>query len=167
LFAAGALSAAGLFNIEILFIVIFIAATAGDTLNYHIGKYLGPKVLKKESSFLFNKKHLARAQTFYERYGKKTIILARFIPIIRTFAPFVAGIGNMSYKVFLLYNVIGALLWCGLFVFGGFLFGNIPWVKTNFGLLVVAIIIISLLPLLKEVVVYFIRNRSTTNKRNP
>ena len=147
LFAAGALAATGSFNIEILFIIILTAAVLGDALNYQIGKYIGPKIFKKESSLLFHKEHLVRAQAFYEKHGKKTIILARFIPIIRTFAPFVAGIGTMSYRVFLAYNFIGAVLWCSFFIFGGFLFGNIPWVKEHFGLLIITIIFISLLPL--------------------
>lgn len=152
LFAAGTISATGAFNVEILFLIIFIAAVAGDAVNYHIGKFIGPKIFKKESSWLFNKEHLVRAQKFYERHGKKTIVLARFIPIIRTFAPFVAGIGTMPYGIFLIYNVIGAALWCGLFIFGGALFGNIPWVKEHFGILILAIIFISLVPLAKELI---------------
>ncbi len=155
LFAAGALAALGSFNVGILLLTLIIAAVLGDTLNYHIGKYLGPKVFKKESSFFFNKEHLVRAQSFYEKHGKKTIILARFIPIIRTFAPFVAGIGTMSYRVFLWYNFIGGFLWCTLFILGGFLFGNIPWVKDNFGVIVIGIIVVSFIPLLKEVISSF------------
>ena len=108
---------------------------------------------------LFHKEYLVRTQIFYKKHGKKTIILARFIPIIRTFAPFVAGISTMSYKVFLLYNIIGAVLWCSLFIFGGFLFGNIPWVKEHFGLMVIAIIIISLFPLLKEIIIHLLSKR--------
>jgi len=119
LFAAGALSAMGSLRPEIIFFSLFVAAILGDTANYHIGKFIGPKIFKKENSSLFHKEHLARAQNFYEKYGGKTIIMARFIPIIRTFAPFVAGIGKMSYKKFLGYNVAGSALWCGLFVFGG------------------------------------------------
>lgn len=158
LFTAGALAAIGSFRVEILFLIIFIAAVAGDAVNYHLGKFIGPKVFKKESSLLFNQKHLLRAQGFYEKYGKKTIILARFIPIIRTFAPFVAGIGAMPYRIFIIYNVIGAALWCSLFIFGGFLFGNIPWVKEHFGVLILAIIFVSLVPLIKEIIVhYFIK----------
>mgnify|MGYP001609900005 CR=1 FL=1 len=159
LFAAGTLAAAGLFNIELLFIIIFIAAVLGDALNYHAGKYIGPKIFKKESSLFFHKEHLVRAQAFYKKHGKKTIILARFIPIIRTFAPFVAGISTMSYRIFFVYNIIGAALWCSLFIFGGFLFGNIPWVKEHFGLMVIAIIFISLAPLLKEFIVHFLLKR--------
>lgn len=159
LFAAGALAATGSFDIIWLFLIIFLAAVLGDTLNYQIGNFIGPKIFTKESSWLFNKKYLARAQHFYEKNGKKTIILARFIPIIRTFAPFVAGIGTMSYWVFLAYNVIGAVLWSSFFIFGGFLFGNIPLVKERFGLLVLGIIIISLIPLMKEVISHFLNKK--------
>ncbi|MFA4830841.1 MAG: VTT domain-containing protein [Patescibacteria group bacterium] len=161
LFAAGALSAAGSFKLWALFLVIFIAAVAGDALNYHVGKFIGPKIFSKESSWLFQKKHLARAQRFYEKYGKKTIILARFIPIIRTFAPFVAGIGRMPYGIFLTYNIIGAALWSSLFIFGGFFFGNTLWVKEHFGILILAIIFVSLIPLAKEIIV-FLRKKNNT-----
>lgn len=157
LFAAGALAAMGSFNIALLYVVIFIAAVLGDTMNYHIGRYIGPKVFTREKSLLFRKDHLLRAQLFYETYGKKAIVIARFIPIIRTFAPFVAGIGAMSYRVFIFYNVLGALAWCGLFIFGGYLFGNIPAVRERFGVLVIAIIVLSLLPIVKEMGVHFLR----------
>ncbi len=159
LFVAGTLAATGAFKIGILFLVVFVAAVAGDALNYHLGKFAGPKIFKKEESIFFHKEHLARAQKFYEKHGKKTIILARFIPIIRTFAPFVAGIGNMPYRIFFIYNVVGAALWCSLFIFGGFLFGNIPWVKEHFGLLILAIIFVSLLPLAKEIISHYITRR--------
>jgi len=164
LFAAGALAATGSFNLSLLFFIIFIAAVLGDTVNYHIGKYIGPKIFKKESSFFFHKEYLQRTETFYEQKGKKTIILARFIPIIRTFAPFVAGIGKMSYGIFLLYNVIGAVLWCSLFIFGGFLFGTIPWVKEHFGLLVIAIILFSFLPLVKEIIIHILSKHNEKHK---
>lgn len=157
IFAAGALSATGSFRIEILFIVLFLAAISGDTLNYHIGKFIGPKIFNKESSLFFHKSHLLRAQSFYEKYGKKTIILARFVPIVRTFAPFVAGIGKMNYGLFLTYNIAGGALWCGLFAFSGYLFGNIPWVKERFGLIVLAIIFTSLLPAVKELAVHLLK----------
>lgn len=163
LFSAGALAATGSLNIVLVFIVIFCAAVLGDTLNYHIGKYIGPKIFTRESSWLFRKQHLIRAQQFYTKYGKKTIILARFIPIIRTFAPFVAGIGTMSYGVFLCYNIIGALIWSALFVFGGFLFGNISWVQEHFGLLIIAIIITSFIPVIKELICHLI----TKHKNDP
>lgn len=152
LFVAGALAATGSFKIAVLFLVIFIAAVIGDTVNYHVGKYFGPKIFRKESSILFHKEYLVRAEKFYEKHGKKTIIIARFIPIIRTFAPFVAGIGRMPYGIFLIYNIVGAFLWCSLFIFGGYLFGNISWIKEHFGLLILGIIFISLMPVAKEII---------------
>lgn len=155
LFATGALAALGILKIELLAIIFLIAAVAGDTMNYHLGKFIGPKVFNKEKSIIFNKKHLWRAQKFYEKHGKKTIVLARFIPILRTFAPFVAGIGLMPYGIFLIYNITGAFLWCALFVLGGYFFGNITWVQNNFGVMVLAIIFISLLPFMIEVITYF------------
>jgi len=163
LFAAGALAATGSFDITWLFLIIFLAAVLGDTLNYQIGNFIGPKIFTKESSWIFNRNYLVRAQHFYEKNGKKTIILARFIPIIRTFAPFVAGIGTMSYWVFLTYNIIGALLWSGLFIFGGFWFGNIPLVKDHFGLVVLVVIFISLIPLIKEIIFYYWAKRKNNN----
>jgi len=159
LFAAGALAALGYFKIGILYIIVFVAAVIGDAVNYHIGKYIGPRIFRKKSSFFFNKEYLIKAQTFYERYGKKTIILARFIPIIRTFAPFVAGIGRMPYRIFLVYNVIGAFLWCSLFIFGGFLLGNITWVKEHFELLVIGIILVSMIPLIKEIISFLSKRK--------
>lgn len=161
LFAAGALAATGAFQIYTLFFLIFTAAVIGDTLNYHIGKFIGPKIFTKESSLFFHKEHLARAQHFYEKHGKKTIILARFIPIIRTFAPFVAGIGVMPYKIFLIYNIIGGALWSAMFIFGGFFFGNIPLIQENFGLFIIGIILISLTPLVKELVYHFLLKKSS------
>lgn len=151
LFAAGALAAGGSLNIWLLFIIVLLAATIGDAVNYHIGKYIGPKIFKKESSLFFHKEHLIKAQSFYEKHGKKMIILARFIPIVRTFAPFVAGIGVMPYPTFLSYNIIGGTIWTSLFLFSGFIFGNLSFVKERFSLLVVAIIIISFLPIAKDV----------------
>ncbi len=152
LFAAGALAATGSFDLKILLTVIILASILGDTLNYHIGKYIGPKIFTKESSWFFRREYLVRAQHFYEKNGKKTIILARFIPVIRTFAPFVAGIGTMSYLTFLTYNVIGAVLWSGLFVLGGFYLGNITWIQENFGLFIIIIIITSLIPITKGII---------------
>lgn len=154
LFAGGAFAAAGVLNLAIVFFGVFIAAVLGDTVNYHIGKFIGPKVFHKEKSLFFNRNYLLKAQSFYEKYGKKTIIIARFVPIIRTFAPFVAGIGKMRYGTFLIYNVIGGFLWSSLFVFGGYLFGNIPLVKDNFNLIILGIIFISLIPLIKELIAY-------------
>jgi membrane-associated protein len=146
LFAIGALSAIGGLNIWVITILLIIAAILGDTINYHIGKYIGPKVFHKENVRFLNKKHLIKTHEFYERHGGKTIIIARFVPIIRTFAPFVAGMGSMSYARFIVYNVVGGVLWVVLLVFAGYFFGNIPIVKKNFTLVIFAIIFISILP---------------------
>ena len=152
LFAVGALAAlpeAGL-NVWLLGVVMYVAAVLGDATNYSIGKHFGPKIFKSESSFFFNKDHLNKTKEFYDRHGGKTIILARFIPIIRTFAPFIAGIGRMEYRLFGFYNVIGAALWIVPFLGGGYLMGNLPAVKRNFHYIVVAIIIISVMPAVFE-----------------
>lgn len=146
LFAIGALSAKGGLNIYTIFILLSIAAILGDTVNYWIGHMVGPKVFVKTNSRWLNRKHLERTHEFYEKYGGKTIIIARFVPIIRTFAPFVAGIGAMTYSKFLLYNVVGGLVWIGGFLGAGYLFGNIPVIKRNFTLVIFAIIVISILP---------------------
>lgn len=152
LFACGALAASDQSGISLaLFIpVVFTAAALGDFCNYEIGKWLGPKVFTQENSRLLNKNHLLKAHAFYEKYGGKTIILARFIPIIRTFAPFVAGIGKMTYLHFASYNLIGAAAWVLLFVLGGYYFADLPVVKTHFHIVIVAIIIISCLPAVIE-----------------
>lgn len=146
LFVIGALSAEGHLNLIFSIIILSLAAILGDTINYYIGKYIGPKIFSKEDSKLFNKRHLVEAHNFYEKYGGKTIILARFIPVLRAFAPFVAGIGTMSYKKFLSYNIIGGILWVLIVTTIGYFFGNIPIVKDNFSFVVVAIILISVLP---------------------
>ena len=146
LFAAGALAAStGALDPVVLVLLLFIAAVLGDTLNYHIGKYIGPRVFEIESRFI-NKEHLIKTSQFFEKHGGKTIIIARFMPFIRTFAPFVAGAGTMHYRNFLLFNAIGAALWVGSFVTLGFLFGNLPVVKDNFTHLIFGIIILSVLP---------------------
>ncbi len=152
LFAAGALSAieGSPIRIEILWISMTAAAILGDAVNYSIGRYLGPKVFTKEDSIWLNKKHLLRTQEFYEVHGGKTIILARFVPIIRTFAPFVAGIGQMTYSRFASFNVVGAILWVTICLGAGKLFGNIPVVKQNFELVILGIIGVSVLPLAVE-----------------
>lgn len=150
LFAAGALAAlpSGL-NITLLFFLLVTAAFLGDTVNYWIGHFLGPKVFKADSKF-FKLEHLLKAQAFYEKHGGKAIVLARFVPIVRTFAPFVAGIGNMNYFKFLMYNLSGGFLWVSIFLFLGYFFGNLPFVKENFELTVVVIIALSLLPVAYE-----------------
>ena len=146
LFAAGALAAStGAMNPWILGALLFIAAVLGDTVNYHIGKYIGPRVFEIESRFI-NKEHLIKTSQFFEKHGGKTIIIARFMPFIRTFAPFVAGAGTMHYRNFLLFNAIGAALWVGSFVTLGYIFGNLPVVKDNFTHLIFGIIILSVLP---------------------
>ena len=146
LFAAGTFAAAKALNALWLFIVLSAAAILGDTVNYWIGHFIGPRVFHQEKSRFFKKEHLDRTHRFYEKYGAETIIIARFVPIIRTFAPFVAGIGRMSYWKFISYNVIGGIGWVALFVFGGYFFGNIPFIKKNFGLVIIAIIIVSTIP---------------------
>ena len=150
LFATGTVAALGSLDLSLIIILLSIAAIAGDTVNYWIGYLVGPKVFSKEKSRLFNKEYLDRTHRFYQKYGGKTIIIARFIPIIRTFAPFVAGIGCMTYKRFITYNVLGGIGWIVTFVLGGYFFGNIPLVKNNFALIILAIIIISILPAIIE-----------------
>jgi membrane-associated protein len=156
LFAAGALAATtgSPLNVVFLFFLLTVAAILGDTVNYWIGSYIGPKAFSSKSRFL-KKEYLDRTHEFYEKYGGKTIIIARFVPIVRTFAPFVAGVGSMTYWRFIVYNVVGGILWVAVCVFFGYTFGNIPFVKKNFSLVVLAIIFISILPGLVE----FIRHR--------
>jgi membrane-associated protein len=146
LFAVGAFAARGSLDLASAVGALAVAAVAGDTVNYWAGQVVGPKVFQSEKSRLLNKKYLMRTHEFYERHGGKTIIIARFIPIIRTFAPFVAGIGEMSYARFLSYNVIGGIGWVCVFVFGGFFFGNLGVVRRNFTLVILAIILLSVMP---------------------
>jgi membrane-associated protein len=155
IFAAGTFAARGDLKVVVLFLILAAAAVIGDTVNYWIGKIIGPKVFQKENSRIFKKQYLDRTHEFYEKYGAETIIIARFVPIVRTFAPFVAGIGRMTYGKFLSYNVIGGVAWVALFTFGGYFFGNIPFVKKNFSLVIIGIILISLVPVLYE----FLRHR--------
>lgn len=146
LFAAGAFAAIGALDVLWLLGLLTVAAITGDTLNYWIGGFVGPKVFHKENVRFLNKKHLEHTHQFYDKYGGKTIIIARFIPIIRTFAPFVAGIGKMAYSRFVAYNILGGILWVVAFVISGYYFGNIPAVKQNFTVVIFAIIIISIMP---------------------
>ncbi|MCJ7439978.1 MAG: DedA family protein [Thermoanaerobaculaceae bacterium] len=146
LFAVGAFAARGSLDVVVALVVLAAAAILGDTVNYWIGAVVGPKVFHKENVRFLNRRHLDRTHEFYERYGGKTIVIARFVPIVRTFAPFVAGIGKMTYGRFLYYNVFGGLLWVLLFVLGGFYFGNIGIVRRNFSLVIIAIVLISILP---------------------
>lgn len=146
IFVIGALSATGELNLPLITVILMLAAVLGDTCNYHLGKLFGPAIFRKENVKLLNREHLVRTHSFYEKHGGKTIILARFIPIIRTFAPFVAGMGSMSYMKFISYNIAGGISWVALFLFGGYFFGNVPLVKGNFSFVILAIIMISLLP---------------------
>jgi membrane-associated protein len=155
LFAAGTFAALGALDMMWLFAILSIAAIAGDTVNYWIGAYVGPKIFHKEKVRYLNREYLDRTHQFYEKYGGKTIIIARFIPIIRTFAPFVAGIGSMTYWRFISYNVVGGIAWIVICTLAGYFFGNLPIVKENFSLVILAIIIISILP----GVIEYIRHR--------
>lgn len=159
LFAAGTFAGFGDLNVWVLFALLVAAAIIGDTVNYWIGHYVGPRAFSGNIRFL-KKEYLDRTHDFYERHGGKTIILARFVPIVRTFAPFVAGIGAMSYGRFLAYNVIGGFLWVSIFVFLGYFFGNLPFVQNNFSLVVIAIILISVLPMVYE----FIKERRQAHR---
>ena len=155
LFAIGSFAALGAIKLEYLLFGLTIAAILGDSVNYAIGHYMGPKVFSKKDSRIFKKEYLDKTHRFYEKYGAKTIIFARFVPIVRTFAPFVAGIGAMSYGKFLTYNVVGGVAWICLFVLGGYFFGGLPIVKENFTAVILAIIVISIMP----GVIEYIRSR--------
>ena len=148
LFAAGAISAleSAELNPHLLVVLLTIAAVLGDAVNYQIGRHIGPAVFKRESGRFFKREHLDRTQAFYERYGGKTIIMARFVPIVRTFAPFLAGVGQMNYRHFAAYNITGAILWVAIGVYAGYLFGELEFIKANFSLVIIAIVVISLLP---------------------
>ena len=146
LFAAGTFAALGSLNVWWLFGLLGVAAILGDTVNYWVGHWVGPKVFSREDVWYLNKKYLDETHRFYEKWGPETIIIARFMPIVRTFAPFVAGVGAMTYGKFITYNVVGGLLWVATFVFGGYFFGNLPVVKKNFSLVIIAIIFLSVLP---------------------
>jgi len=150
LFAIGAFAAAGKLNAWYAFLLLSLAAIIGDGVNYAIGNFLGPKVFQKEKSRFLKKEYLEKTHRFYEKYGNKTIVLARFVPIIRTFAPFIAGVGKMGYGRFAAFNIVGGILWVGIFVWGGYFFGNIPVIKNNFSWTIFAIIIISLIPAVIE-----------------
>jgi membrane-associated protein len=149
LFAAGAFAATGALNIGTLLLMLICAAVGGDAVNYAVGAYLGPKVLKPGSR-IFKREYLERTHQFYERYGNMTIVIARFVPIVRTFAPFLAGVGTMTYWKFASYNVIGAVAWISLCLFAGYFFGGLPFVKENFEWVLIAIVLISVLPAVWE-----------------
>jgi membrane-associated protein len=162
LFAAGAFAATGALRLELLFLVLGGAAVLGDTVNYSIGALLRHRLADQGRLPLVKKEHLDRTHAFYEKYGAKTIIIARFVPIVRTFAPFVAGVGEMSYKRFMAYNVVGGLGWVAICLVAGYFFGNLPFVQENFSLVTLAIIVVSLLPAVVEV----LRERRAAKKRS-
>ena len=162
LFAAGTFAAIGKLKVWWLFGLLCAAAILGDTVNYWVGHWVGPKVFTREDVWYLNKKYLDETHRFYEKWGAETIIIARFMPIIRTFAPFVAGIGAMTYGKFLAYNVVGGIAWVATFVFGGYYFGNIPVVKKNFSLVIMAIIVISVLPGIIKFLQEYLRARPST-----
>ena len=152
LFAVGTLAAINALDLTTSVVLLILAAVLGDTVNYWIGDFVGPKVFHQENSRFLNKEYLIRTHTFYEKHGGKTIIIARFLPIIRTFAPFVAGIGSMTYKRFLLFNVVGGALWVLLFIPAGYFFGSVPFVKNNFSLVIIALVLIPGIPAVVEVI---------------
>ncbi|HVO74110.1 MAG TPA: DedA family protein [Ignavibacteriaceae bacterium] len=154
IFAAGTFAALGSFQVTLLFIILASAAVLGDNVNYWVGRFIGPKIFSKETRFI-KKEYLYRTHQFYEKHGGKTIVIAKFVPIVRTFAPFVAGVGSMTYTKFIPFNISGGFLWVGIFTYSGYFFGNIPFVKNNYSFVIVAIIIISLLPGIIE----FLRHR--------
>ena len=161
LFAAGAFCAkpeTGL-NVHAMAGLLFVAAVLGDTINYSIGKRIGPAVFKREDSIWLRKKHLTRAHEFFEKYGGRAVILARFVPIVRTFVPFIAGVGTMTYKRFIAYNIIGGFVWIYFFTYAGYLFGNQPFVQKNFKLVILAIIILSVVPIVVEFVREWLKMR--------
>jgi len=150
LFAAGAIAALGALRLESVIIILIIAAILGDTVNYWIGHFFGRAIVNNPKIPFINQEHIDKTEQFYKKYGGKTIILARFVPIIRTFAPFVAGVGTMNYRQFILYNAIGGILWILLFTLAGFFFGNFPFVKHNFHYVVFVIIGLSIVPIIYE-----------------
>jgi membrane-associated protein len=163
LFAAGTFAALKAFKVGWLILVLAAAAIIGDTVNYWVGHFLGPKVFNKEKARFFKKEHLDRTHAFFEKYGGKTIIIARFVPIVRSFAPLVAGIGRMSYGKFIAFNVIGGVGWVVLLVGAGYFFGNIPIVRKNFSLAILAIIALSTVPVVTE----YLRHRKSKTYRIP
>ena len=146
LFIAGTVVAAAGLNVHVLTVLLIGAAILGDSVNYAIGRYIGPKIFDRPDSRWFRQEYLRRTQAFYDKYGGVTIIIGRFVPIIRTFAPFLAGVAGMSYRRFLSFNVVGAVAWISLLVYAGYLFGNIPWVKNNLTFIVIGIVVVSLIP---------------------
>jgi membrane-associated protein len=162
LFVAGAIAANGVMDVQFLVILLMLAAFTGDNTNYWIGRYLGPKIFSRTDSRILNRKHLDKTNLFYKKHGGKTIIFARFLPIIRTFAPFVAGIGRMTYTTFMSYSAIGSLFWINSFIFGGYFFGNVPIVKNNLSFFILGIVFISIIP----GIIQFVRSWFEKNRKN-
>lgn len=162
LFAVGSLAAIQALDFTLSIVLLTAAAVLGDTVNYWIGDYVGPRVFYQENSRFLNKEYLLRTHGFYEKHGGKTIIIARFLPIIRTFAPFVAGIGSMTYRRFIAFNVVGGALWVLLFVPAGYFFGSVPLVKNNFSLVIIALVLIPGIPSVVEVVRMQLKKRKAT-----
>jgi len=167
LFAVGSLAAINALDFTTSVVLLILAAVLGDTVNYWIGDFVGPKVFHQENSRFLNKEYLIRTHQFYEKHGGKTIIIARFLPIIRTFAPFVAGIGSMTYRRFLLFNVVGGMLWVFLFVPAGYFFGSVPIVKNNFSLVIIALILIPGIPTVVEVIRMQLKRRKARSQNQP
>jgi membrane-associated protein len=162
LFVAGAIAANGVMDVQFLVMLLMLAAFTGDNTNYWIGRYLGPKIFSRTDSRILNRKHLDKTNLFYKKHGGKTIIFARFLPIIRTFAPFVAGIGRMTYTTFMSYSAIGSLFWINFFIFGGYFFGNVPIVKDNLSFFILGIVFISIIP----GIIQFVRSWFEKNRKN-
>jgi len=160
LFIAGTVVASAGLNIHVLVPLLILAAVLGDSVNYAVGHFIGPRIFDKPDSRWFKQDHLRRTQAFYDKYGGVTIIIGRFIPIIRTFAPFLAGVAGMEYRRFFAFNVVGGILWVGLLVYAGYVFGNIPWVKDNLTWIVIGIVVVSLIP----AVVTFMKERGSSKR---
>jgi membrane-associated protein len=161
LFLTGTVAAASGLNVHALVALLIVAAILGDSVNYSVGHYIGPKVFERPDSRWLRREHLLRTQAFYDRYGGFTIIIGRFVPIVRTFAPFLAGVAQLTYRRFLAYNVIGAFAWVGSLTYAGYVFGNIPWVKRNLTAIVIGIVIVSIMP----AVFQFLREWRATRAR--
>ncbi len=161
LFALGAFAAHGSLDVSVLAIGLAIAAIAGDSLNYTLGKFFGHRLLENPRQKFFKKAHYEKAHAFYQKYGGKAIILSRFVPIVRTFAPFVAGVAQMNYKKFFAYNVIGGIVWVAIFLFGGYMLGTLPFIKANFKAVIIGIIVVSILPIAWEIFAAKMKKRAT------
>ena len=160
LFVAGTVAGAGSMNVHLLVVLLIAAAVLGDSVNYAIGRWLGPRVFRRDDSWFFKRAYIERTHAYFDRYGGRTIVIARFIPIIRTYAPFVAGIGRMDYYRFLMFNVGGAVLWVALITYAGYLFGNVPIVKNNLTVVILGIILLSISPGIVEYLRHRLRQRS-------